>query len=105
MNRQQGILSNQNYKNLNNYYDLLPGSVGTILDGNGKLKSPPIPPFVPSMAIQTVPNYSNTRYLGTPSVLQHGLSASQLNNGHFNISTAYSPNCTTFQKRNCSNNI
>jgi hypothetical protein len=105
MNRQQAIVSNRNYRQLDQYSGLIPGMVGTVRGADGSLQSPPIPMFAPPMAVQTVPNYSKPSYIGTPEDLQHGLPASKLGNGHFDVSNAYSSQCTTFQKKQCDGTV
>lgn len=105
MNQQQGIMSSRHYRQLDQYYGLIPGTVGTVTTSDGSIQSPPVPKFAPPMAIQTVPNYSKPSYMGTSEVLQHGLPASKLGNGHFDVSNAYSSQCTTFQKKQCDGNV
>jgi len=105
MNRQQAFRSNVEYRQLDQYYGLIPGTVGTVRGADGSLRSPPIPMFAPPMAVQTVPNYSKPAYIGTPTDLQHGLPASKLSGGHFDVSNAYSDECTTFQKRSCDGTV
>jgi hypothetical protein len=105
MNRRSALKSNVDYRQLDQYYGLIPGTVGTVRGVDGSLRSPAIPAFAPSMAVQTVPNYSKPSYIGTPSDLQHGLPASDLSRGHFSVENAYSGECTTFQKRSCDGNV
>ena len=105
MNRNQATLSNRDYRSLNQYYGLIPGKVGSFRTAGGKLTSPPIPNFAPPMVVQTVPDYSKPSYIGTPSDLQHGRSANELNGGHFTVDAAYSPDCQRSQIRRCDGTV
>jgi len=99
MNRQQAIKSGNNYRDLNQYYGLIPGTVGTFRGPDGSLRSPPVPAFAPPMALQTVPVYSNV------IDLQQGQRGSELSGGHFTVENAYSTRCTTFQQKQCDGTV
>jgi len=99
MNRQQAIKSGNNYRDLNQYYGLIPGTVGTVRGPDGSLRSPPVPAFAPPMALQTVPVYSNV------IDLQQGQRGSELSGGHFTVENAYSTRCTTFQQKQCDGTV
>lgn len=105
MNRISALKSSGGYRQLDQYYGLIPGTAGTCRGADGSLRSPAIPAFAPSMAVQTVPNYSKPSYIGTPSDLQHGLRQADLSGGHFSVDAAYSGECPTFQKRLCAGTV
>ena len=94
----------QSYRALDSYYGVMPGQVGTVTSSNGETLSIPVPSFVPPMNMQTVPR-NHVSYIGTPSDLQHGLSADQLSSGYFDVSNAYPRACSTFEKRSCDGNV
>ena len=102
---QRTTRSSNEYRHLDQYYGLIPGTVGTVRGSDGQLQSPPVPAFAPAMAIQTVPNYSKSTCMGTPNALQHCTAPNDMQNGHFTVDHAYPKDCTTFQKRSCDGNI
>ena len=105
MNRASAKKCNVGYRQLDQYSELIPGTAGTFRGLDGSLRRPAMPAFAPSMAVQTVPNYTNPSYIGTVSDLQHGLPADELSTGHFSVDAAYSQECPTFQKRTCAGSV
>ena len=94
----------QMYRALDTYYGVMPGQVGTVTSASGETLSIPVPAFAPPMNEQSVPQ-SHVGYIGTPSDLQHGLSADQLTSGYFGVNNAYPQTCCTFRKRNCDGTV
>ena len=94
----------QMYRALDTYYGVMPGQVGTVTSASGETLSIPVPAFAPPMNEQSVPQ-GHVGYIGTPSDLQHGLSADQLTSGYFGVNNAYPQTCCTFRKRKCDGTV